>query len=164
MDIEKDWTQIKKICKSSFRSSLHFSIASVDKNGNPHQSPIGSLILGKPGKAIYFELFSKNLARNIQTNNHICILAVNSSKWFWLKSLLLGRFVEMPAIRLKGTAGISREVSDEEAALWHKRVKSLAFTKGHGILWSKVSNVREVDLTACEVVQAGGMTKNMRQE
>ena len=163
MEIIKDWKQIKKICRSSFRSSMHFSIASVDKSGNPHISPIGSLILGEPGKAIYFELFTKNLARNFEHNNQICIMAVNSGKWFWLKSLLLGRFIEMPALRLKGKAGIRREATPKEVSLWQKRVKSLAFTKGHGILWSTISNVRELEITSCEVIHAGDMTKNMSQ-
>ena len=161
MEIEKDWKKIKSIFKSSFISSLHFSIASVDENGNPHLSPIGSLILGEPGKAIYFELFTKNLARNIQNNNQLCIMAVNSSKWFWLKSLFLGRFIEMPALRLKGTAGIRREATSKETELWEKRVKSLAFTKGHGILWGTISQVREIEITSCEVIHAGAMTKNM---
>jgi len=159
MEIIKDWKLIKQICKSSFRSSLHFSIASVDEHGYPHLSPIGSLILGKPGKAIYFELFTKNLAKNIQHNKQVCIMAVNSGKWFWLKSLILGRFTEMPGLRLKGTAGIRRQATSKETKLWQKRVNSLAFTKGHGILWGTISNVREINITSCEVIHVGKMTK-----
>ncbi len=161
MDIIKDWEQIKTICKSSFRSSLHFSIASIDHKGLPHLSPIGSLIMGEPGKAIYFELFTRNLPKNIQQNNQICIMAVNSSKWFWLKSLIMGRFMEMPAIRLKGTVGVRRKATEEEISLWRKRVKALAFTKGHGILWQTISDIREITFSSCEQISAGAMTTNM---
>ncbi len=161
MKIEQDWEEIKEIFKRAFRSSLHFSIASIDENGLPHISPIGSLVLGRPGEAIYFEEFTQNLPKNIKSNQEICIMAVNSSKWFWFKSLLGGRFKQMPALRLKGSTGIRRRASEKEMQLWQKRVKSLAFTKGHGILWKRMGHVRELHLTSCEVINAGDMTKNM---
>jgi len=90
MEIETHWNIVKKIFKQSFSSSFHFSIATVDENGKPHVTPIGSLILGNPGQAIYFEEFPSKLPINLKTNKHVSILAVNSSKWFWLKSLIKG--------------------------------------------------------------------------
>ena len=82
MEIDTHWDIVKKIFKQSFSSSFHFSIATVDENGKPHVTPIGSLILGNPGHAIYFEEFPNKLQNNLKTSKHVSILAVNSSKWF----------------------------------------------------------------------------------
>ena len=41
MTIEAQWPQIKKLFKRSFTSSLHFAMASVNKQGEPHVTPIG---------------------------------------------------------------------------------------------------------------------------
>jgi uncharacterized protein len=63
MEIYSHWSDVKKVFKKSFSSSFHFSIATVDEEGRPHITPIGSLILGKPGHAIYFEEFTSQLQK-----------------------------------------------------------------------------------------------------
>ena len=82
MEIEKNWGEIKELFHESFRSSFHYAIATVSDDGKPHVTPIGSLILGRPGFGFYFEEFSKNLPRHLGSNGHVCVLAVNSSRWF----------------------------------------------------------------------------------
>ena len=99
MDIYENWTDIKAIFRESFKSSFHSAIATVNENGEPHVTPIGSLILSKPGFDFYFERFTRQLPRNLDESRQVCVLAVNSSRWFWLKSLLGGRFPSVPAIR-----------------------------------------------------------------
>ena len=88
MRIDEHWTEIKQLFRQSFKSSFHYAIATVNENGEPHVTPIGSLILGKPGRGLYFEEFPKQLPRNFQTNKQVCVLVVNSSRWFWIKSLI----------------------------------------------------------------------------
>ena len=149
----------KKICKQSFGSSLHFSVASIDQEGNPHITPIGSFIPGTPGKAIYFEAFTRKLPANCETKNSICVLAVNSNRLFWLKSLIFGKFGTPPAVRLYGTLGKRREATPNEVALWQKRVAVFRSTKGHKLMWQYMKTVREVELTRCEQVNIGGMTR-----
>ena len=105
MDVIKDWSQIRQIFRDTFASCSHYAIASVDKDGTPHVTPIGSLMLTEPGKGIYFEKFTSQLPKNYRHNPNITVLAVNSGRWFWLKSLLSGKFKQTPAIRLIGTAG-----------------------------------------------------------
>ena len=100
MEINTHWHIVNKIFKKAFSSSFHYSIASVDENGKPHVTPIGSLILGAPGKAIYFEEFTSKLPNNIKTNKFVSVLAVNSSKLFWLISLIKGQFHEPPTLLL----------------------------------------------------------------
>jgi uncharacterized protein len=159
MDVISNWHKVKSLFKSAFSSSFHFAVATVNENGEPHVTPIGSLILGKPGHGIYFEKFSKNMPRNLNSNEKICVLAVNSSKWFWLKSLILGRFKNPPAVRLYGVAGDLREATQTEIALWQKRVKRLSFSKGHALLWRSMSMVRDVEFTRIEPVHFSEMTR-----
>ncbi|MEN8205260.1 MAG: pyridoxamine 5'-phosphate oxidase family protein [Pseudomonadota bacterium] len=126
MELIANWKEVKSLFRESFKSSFHFSIATVNENGEPHVTPIGSLILGKPGYGFYFEKFTQHLPRNFECNKNICVLAVNSSRWFWLKSLAGGKFASPPAVRLHGVVGDLREATDKEIALWQKRVKRVS--------------------------------------
>lgn len=159
MDIIANWDQVKNLFKQSFRSSFHYAIASVSENGEPHVTPIGSLILGKPGHGIYFEKFTIKLPRNIESTNQVCVLAVNSGRWFWLKSLIGGKFASPPAVRLHGVVGELREATDTELALWQKRVRRVSFSKGHTLIWQGMASVRDIEFNRIEVVHLGEMTQ-----
>ena len=158
MDIHDNWPTVKRLFKDAFRSSFHFSIATVSADGGPHVTPIGSLILGKPGHGFYFEKFPQALPRNLKGGSQVCVLAVNSSKRFWLRSLVGGKFTRPPAVRLHGIAGDLREATDTEVALWRKRVHRTRFTKGHALIWRDMSMVREIEFTRIEPVLVGEMT------
>ena len=160
MDLISNWKEVKTLFKKSFKSSFHFAIATVTEKGEPHVTPIGSLILGKPGHGIYFEKFPQHLPHNLGINKQICVLAVNSSRWFWFKSLLRGKFTSPPAVRLHGVVGDLREATDTEIALWQKRVKSVGFSKGHAMIWRGMSMVRDIEFTRIEPVQLGEMTSD----
>ena len=160
MDIHEAWPKLKDLFKKSFGSSLHFSVASIDQDGNPHVTPIGSFILGEPGKAIYFEEFTRKMPANCEGQNKICVLAVNSNRLFWVKSLFLGKFVDPPAVRLYGTVGSKRNATETEIKLWRKRVRVFSLTKGHKIMWQNMKTVREVEFNRCEQINIGRMTKH----
>ena len=108
------WPQVRRVCSQAFGSSLHYSMASVTEDGAPHITPIGSLLLREPGHAIYFEEFTRHMPQNFQRDNRVCVLAVNSGLWFWVKALLRGRFSSPPALRLHGTVGDPRKGTPEE--------------------------------------------------
>lgn len=158
MQVKENWTDIKQIFAQSFKSSFHFSLATVNENGEPHVTPIGSLILRQPGQGIYFEEFTRQLPRNIQHNKQVCVLAVNSSRWFWIKSLFNGRFKSPPAIRLYGTVGDAREATEKEIKLWHRRVSQVRYTKGYALMWENMKTVRDINFTRVEPVNIGEMT------
>jgi hypothetical protein len=160
VDIKENWNTVRELFKQSFASSFHYAIASVNEDGSPHITPIGSLVLGKPGRGLYFEKFPRQLPQNLQSNQKVCVLAVNSSKWFWLKSLLRGRFPSPPAVRLHGTVGEKREATEEELARWGKRVQRVGFTRGHAIMWRGMSKVRDIEFTRIDPVQIGAMTRD----
>ncbi len=161
MDLHKNWPEVKDLFRESFKSSFHYAIATVGENGEPHVTPIGSLILDRPGFGFYFEKFPQRLPRNLAKNNHVCVLAVNSARWFWLKSLIGGRFSSPPAVRLHGVSGKLREATDREIVLWQKRIKSVSLSKGHAIMWRDMTMVRELEFTRIEPVHIGEMTNGL---
>jgi len=163
MDLHENWKEVKAVFRDSFKSSFHYAIATVSENGEPHVTPIGSLILGKPGKGFYFEKFTRNLPQNIGRNGRVCVLAVNSSRWFWARSLFRGGFGMPPAVRLHGVAKELRPATEREAALWQKRVSVARFTKGHEFMWREMSMVREIDFYRIEPIHIGRMTKGLWQ-
>ena len=158
MDLYENWQEIKQLFRSSFKSSFHFAVSTITDNGEPHVTPIGSLILGEPGEGVYFEKFTKQLPKNIRLSNRVCVLAVNSSMLFWIKSLLKGRYEIPPAVRLYGEAKELRPATEQEVALWRKRVRSVSFTKGHKLMWSSMNMVREIKFDRVEPVNIGRMT------
>lgn len=159
MHLEQDWKAIKKLFARSFTSSFHYAIASVDRNGEPHVTPIGSLILREPGHGFYFEEFPRQLPSNLENNKQVCVLAVNSGTWFWLRALFGGRFVTAPSIRLYGTAGELRAATAEETGLWQRRINPLRWSKGYALIWKDMKMVRDIHFTRVEPVSIGEMTQ-----
>lgn len=161
MQIKGDWEDIKRLFNRSFNSSFHYSFATVNENGEPHVSPIGSLILHEPGHGVYFEEFPRQLSLNLQHNKEVCVLAVNSSRWFWVKSLFSGRFASPPAIRLYGTVGEVREATEKEIKLWHHRVRWTRASKGYALIWKNMKMVRDINFSRVEPVKIGVMTQDL---
>ena len=79
MELEENWDEVKDLFRASFRSSFHYAVATVTDKGEPHVTPIGSLILGEPCRGFYFEKFPRQLPENLAANRQVCVLAVNSS-------------------------------------------------------------------------------------
>ncbi len=157
MDIITNWKEVKKLFEKSLESSFYCAVATVTEKGEPHVAPIGSLILGKPGHGVYFEKFPQQLPRNLKINKKICVMAVNSSRWFWFKSLVKGKFISPSAVRLHGIVGDLRKATDTEIGLWKKKVNIVSFSKGHAILWRDMSMVRDIEFTRIEPVHTGKM-------
>ena len=156
-----DWTTAREMFRRAFRSSFHYSIATVGEDGAPHVTPIGSVLLTDPGKGIFFEIFTSQLGRNLDNDARVCVMAVDSGKRFWLTSLARGRFAGSPALRLIGTAGPRRAATLEEQQLWLRRVRSSRRLKGHRLLWGDITYVRDLTFDAALPVRIGTMTRGV---
>ncbi len=159
MDIKSDWNRIRKHFSKSFKSSLHVAIASVDTDNNPTVTPIGTVFLNKDQTGFYFEKFPVKLSESI--NKNICLLAVNSSKWFWIKALFTVKFSAYPAIKLYGKLGEKRKATEIEIRALKRRMRTTRKLKGHHYLWGKMENVREIHFTKAEKINIGKMTREM---
>jgi hypothetical protein len=161
MDINGHWERIRKVFRDAFRSSLHYAVATVNEDGTPHITPIGSIVLQDGNRGFYCEEYPRKLPRNLKVNQRVCILAVNSSKWYWVKSLFLGKFSSPPGVRLMGRAGERRKATDEEMGAWLRRIRPLRWFKGYDLLWSNMHYIREITFDAFEPIQSGKMTKDL---
>lgn len=159
MNIENgDWGELKRLAGRAFSTSMHFNIATVNADGTPLATPIGSLILSAPGEGYFFEVFADRLCANLDRGSPVTVLGVNSSALFWLKSLIAGRFESPPAFRLTGVAGARRAATEAERNRWQEKVRFLRWSKGHKLLWGKLDTVRELHFHALEPVRLGAMT------
>ena len=161
MDIVENWQKIRDHFNRSFRTNFHVSIASVDIDGNPTVTPIGSLFLNDNQTGFYFEKYPQNLPIHAEYNNRVCVLAVNSGKVFWLNSLFLGKFSRHPGIKLYGDLGKRREASEKEIQRLNRRMKATKGLKGNAYLWDDMMHVREVVFSTAEKINLGKMTRSL---
>ena len=82
------WRSARAVVRRARTSSLHCAIASIDANGSPHVTPIGSVMLGDPGQAIYLDVFNVALGRNLDRDPRCSVLAVDSTKLTWARALI----------------------------------------------------------------------------
>ena len=161
MDIKSNWPEIRKHFNRSFKTNFHVAIASVDENSNPTVTPIGSLFLNKDQTGFYFEKYPTKLPEHATHNKNICVLAVNSGKWFWLKSLFKGKFETNPAIKLYGELGERRKATEKEISRLNLRMKATKGLKGNTYLWRDMPYVRDIIFTNVEKSNLGKMTEEL---
>jgi hypothetical protein len=159
MDIKENWQLIKNHFHVSFKTSLSVSIASVNKDNKPTVTPIGTLFLNTDQTGFYFEKFPKKIPENAKTNKNICVLGVNSSKWFWIKALYKLKFSAYPAIRLYGELGEKRKATALEILRLNRRMRRTKGLKGNTYLWGDMEFVREITFTKAEGIHIGKMTE-----
>lgn len=157
--ITDNWDAVKKDFLNCQKTSMGtVQIASVDPEGVPNMTPIGSLFLGKNGHAFFCNRFPKNLNRNLETNDHVCVIAMNASKKFWMKSLFKGRFEGCPGIKLFGRVSPRRHISEQEKNKWERLVKPYRLLKGYNLLWKDMTHASDIQFEAFEYLKAGKMT------
>ncbi|MBI5584224.1 MAG: pyridoxamine 5'-phosphate oxidase family protein [Deltaproteobacteria bacterium] len=161
MDITPHWPAIKKVFGDALNTSLHYAVATVNSDGTPHLTPVGSLILRDNPSGFFFDEFLQTLAGNIKQNPRVCVLAVNSSRLFWYRSLWQGRFRQAPAIRLTGTVGDRRPATPAELEMFQRRLRPFRRLKGYKILWQNMSKVRDITFDGFRPVEAGAMSRGI---
>lgn len=126
------WKTIRELFKSAFNTTGHFSLATINPDGSPHITPIGSIVLRNDKTGFYCEGFPRNIPANLQLNPWICVMAVN--------------------------AGKKRQGTEQELAQWQKRVRVFKTSKGYDLLWKDLYHVRDIYFEGFEPVHAGAMT------
>ena len=162
MEIGGNWPVVKKIVNDCLKSSTYCALATVNEDGSPHVTAVGSLILRDDPSGYYLEEFPVKTPSNLKADRRVCILAVRSGRLYWMKSLIKGKFSSSPGIRLMGTAGERREASIEETAAWRRRVKMAKGMKGYDILWKNMKYARDITFDAYEPLRLGAMTRDLK--
>lgn len=155
--LKSQWPRIRRLAKKN----PVVPIASVDADGHPHITPVGSLWLHPTEpRGLYLELFTKQLPKNLEGDPRFTLLFVDSGAWTWLRALVRGSFQAPVGVRLHGIAGAKRATEPHEAARFQRLVKPVSWTKGHDILWSRLPLVRELTFTGATPIRLGAMTKS----
>jgi hypothetical protein len=157
----EQWDIARGVFSRSLPTSLHYAVATVNPDGSPHVTPIGSLILFDDGRGLFLDGYLGTTDRNLRRDNRICVLAVHSSRLMFLKALIAGRFSAPPGIRLTGVVGDKRPATPEEVGLFLRRVRRYRALKGHDLLWGGLRFVREVTFDVAHPVRAGAMTTGL---
>ncbi|QLA17783.1 pyridoxamine 5'-phosphate oxidase family protein [Desulfolutivibrio sulfoxidireducens] len=161
MDVPPHWNTICDVVERALKTKGFCAMATVNPDGSPHVTPIGSLFLHSPGKAYYFEKFPKKMRRNLDQDQRICVLAVHGGFWCSMASLFRGRFDTAPGVRLMGRAGEQRPATEEEERRWRERIKVFRWLKGYDLLWGEMTHVRDICFDSFEPVSVGLMTKGL---
>ncbi|GAA6134451.1 hypothetical protein NBRC116188_12400 [Oceaniserpentilla sp. 4NH20-0058] len=161
MNIKQHWLEITNVIQQAQKSNMHCAIASVDENGIPNITPIGTVFLRDDQSAYFFDSFTSQLASNVQHNPNVCLSAVNSSTMYWLKSFFKGRFSSAPGVRLYGTMGPLRAATQEELTAVAKRIKPKKLFKGSKLIWSDFTHVRDIKFTEFRPVQYPKMMEGL---
>ena len=148
ISLEASWSAICEVVSSGQASSLYCAIATVGEDGQPNVTPIGTVFLRANQTGFFFDRYTSVLSSNLSTNNRICLLAVNSGKAYWFRSLLVGQFKSPPGVRLYGTASAMRQATPEELSQVESRVRKSRWLRGARMLWSDFEYVRDLDFTS----------------
>ncbi len=159
VDRDLEWEQTRRIVHRALRTSVHCSLATVNPDGSPHVTPIGSVMLTRPGQGLYFDVFNRALGRNLVRENRLCIQAVDAGKLHFLGGLLRGRFARPLGIRLIATAGPRREATPAEIERFQRSVGPLLRLKGGKAMWSNCRFVRDLTISDTRPIKIGSMTR-----
>ena len=160
MRIEDHWDMISFIIKKAVGS---FAFCTVDPDGRPHLTPIGSLWPRDDCTAFYFEQYPSRLPANLERDNRITVMAVDMRKSFWVSSFFLGHYTHPPAVRLYGTVGEKRPATPEEMSLFHDhwlvRAMKIVGRRGYNKAWAPLTQVRDIRFDSFEPCDMGAMSK-----
>jgi hypothetical protein len=80
-------------------------------------------------------------------------MAVNSGKWYWLKSMLFGKFETPPMTKIYGTLGERRVPTASEIERGNRRLGRMKKLPGGKKLFGNMAFVREVHFHAFKVAK-----------
>ena len=96
MITQEKWDIIRRVVDEANKSCSHVSVATVNGDGFPHVTPIGSLALHDGPTGYFFDELCTVTRKNLDRDPRVCILAVHAGMPFWIKSLIMGKFSTPP--------------------------------------------------------------------
>jgi hypothetical protein len=148
MNLKQHWPEIQRVLNRGQASTMYCSLATVNADGTPNITPVGTVFLRDDCTGYYFDHYAAKLSANLDANPNICVMAVNAGRLFWLRALCIGRFTSPPGVRLYGKAQSRREATLDEIAMIEKRVRPTKWLKGSRMLWSNFTHVRDIEFTS----------------
>ncbi|MEV0248432.1 pyridoxamine 5'-phosphate oxidase family protein [Nocardia sp. NPDC050712] len=162
--VDERWGFVREILDRGRKSTGHFAIASVDSDGVPNITPVGTVFFREDCTGFYFDQYTSALARNLDANPAVCLMSVDRGPLFWFRSLLVGRFTAAPSVRLYGRAGLRRRATEAELEQVRRRVRPLRSLEGGRLLWSEFTHVRDIAFSSARLVRYPVMMSHLPQE
>lgn len=159
--LQAHWPQIRRTVDAGRRANLHCALATVSPEGWPHVTPVGTVFLRDDGTGYYFDPHAHTLSAHLAHNPRLCLMAVDTRRWMWFVSFVLGRFIKPPGVRLYGEVGPQRPATADELAAVNARVRSTRGFKGNRLIWSSFTHVRDIRFTAFSPVVYPVMTDGL---
>ena len=154
----KNWSAIRNVVRHSQNAAMHCSIATICPSGFPTITPIGTLFLNDEiGHGFFFDTYSESINENLKRSSKACIQAVNSSRIFWIKSMLYGSFTSCQGVRLYATIGPLRPANQIEKQQVQQRIQALNWTKGAKLIWADFNQVRDIHIQTFKWVKYPSM-------
>ena len=148
MLIKAHWEDIRRVVAHGQRSTIYCSMGSINPDGSTHVTPIGTVFLRGDGTGFYFDAHTEALARNLDIDPRVCLMAVDARRWVWFRSFLQGRFAAPPGVRLNGTVSALRAATPDELQGIARRIRPTRWLKGNRLLWSSFTHVRDITFTS----------------
>lgn len=161
MNIHKNWKIIQKVFEYSIESTLHYALSTINEDGSPHITPISTLFLRDDLTGFFFDQFSVNMSKNLDRDQRVCVMAVQSDAMYWLPSLVEGRFLNPPAVRVMGRVKKRRKATPQEIDMWQRKVAYAKSMKGYKMLWKNMRHVRDIEFDDFKPVFMGEMTQDL---
>ena len=158
---DEQWAMVRRIVPRAIRSSLHCSISSINEDGSPHVTPIGSFLPTTTARGVYIDVFNAQLAAQVDRDPRVTILALDSGPGRWARSFLTGTFVAPPGVRLVGTVGPRRPSTQQEIDRFHRPVGPLRRTRGGRRRWASLAVTRDVEIERVVPIRMGRMTRGL---
>lgn len=74
MNIKDDWKQVKSVLEQGQASSIYCSVATVNPDGTPHITPVGTVFLRDDQSGYFFDHYAEALGKNIDQNPDVCMM------------------------------------------------------------------------------------------
>lgn len=157
------WHLVRRTVARGQSASFHCAIASVNLDGGPYVSPIGSVRLGQPGRGTYLDVFNAQLRKNLERDPRVTVMAVDSGLVTWARALISGQFVTPPGVRLLGEVGPARPATDDEKRTFQRSVRPALLTRGGKAMWSRLDDLlaRDLSFTGVVPVRIGSTTAGL---
>jgi hypothetical protein len=154
VELSARWPEIRRLWKST-----QFGAFATFGPEGPQVTPIGSVYLHKTEpRGYYHPIFAARLMKTLTQDPRFELLFVDTGTLPWLTALVRGRFDRLVAARLKGHAvGPRRRATEQEVALWNRRVRPVRWTRGYDLLWKDVRFVQELSFDTLIPVRFGAL-------
>jgi hypothetical protein len=152
LDLDRDWPAILAYVDQAMKATYYVALATVDPDGVPTVTPIGSLVLNADRTGFFLERFPRTLGRNAEQNKNFCFLAENTRKWQILQQVRKGGYF---GVKLTGVLGERRPATPADVTRINHRIRFTRRKRAEQMLLGDAPQVRDLTVTRGDAIILG---------